>query len=96
MRPDAILKGLNVFSASRNDQVISWYPKARHGVFTYYFLAGMKGEAETNNNGQITNGEMEAYLEEMVPAKVNELSQFEREQNPTFNGKTNTILVNLK
>ena len=62
----------------------------------YYFLAGMKGEADTNNNGQITNGEMEAYLEEMVPAKVNELSQFEREQNPTFNGKTNKILVNLK
>jgi len=91
-----VLKGLNVFSASRNDQVSSWYPKARHGVFTYYFLAGMKGEADTNNNGQITNGEMEAYLEEMVPAKVNELSQFEREQNPTFNGKTNKILVNLK
>jgi hypothetical protein len=91
-----VLRGLNVFSASRNDQVSSWYPKARHGVFTYYFLAGMKGEADANGDGQITNGEMETYLEEMVPAKVNELSQFEREQNPTFSGRNGSILVNLK
>jgi hypothetical protein len=92
----AVLKGLNVFSASRNDQVSSWYPKARHGVFTYFFLAGMKGEADANGDGQITNGEMETYLEEMVPAKVNELSKFEREQNPTFSGRNGSILVNLK
>jgi len=56
----------------------------------------MKGEADANGDGQITNGEMETYLEEMVPAKVNELSQFEREQNPTFTGRNGSILVNLK
>ena len=88
-----VVRGLNVFSSSKNDQVSSWYPKARHGVFSYYFFAGMQGNADLNLDGKITNGEMFSYLEEKVPSKVNELSDFSREQTPTFVGNKNSILI---
>ena len=45
-----IIKGLNVFSSSRNDEVSSWFPKARHGIFTYFFLAGLQGYADSNKD----------------------------------------------
>ena len=87
------MSGLNVFSSSRNDQVSSWYPKARHGVFTYYVLAGLQGQADQNQDKKITNGEMEVYLSDKVPSKVNELSNFTREQNPTFSGDKAGVIL---
>ena len=95
VKTPGVARGLNVFSSSENDQVSSWYPKARHGVFSYYFFAGLQGLADTNGDRKITNGEMESYLAEMVPEKVNELSNFGREQDPTFVGKKNVVLLEL-
>ena len=95
VKTPGVVRGLNVFSSSENDQVSSWYPKARHGVFSYYFFAGLQGLADTNGDRKITNGEMESYLAEMVPEKVNELSNFGREQDPTFVGKKNVVLLEL-
>ena len=51
-----------MFSSSRNDEVSSWFPKARHGIFTYFFLAGLQGYADSNEDKKITNGEMFDYL----------------------------------
>jgi hypothetical protein len=93
VKSPGVVRGLNVFSSSKNDQVSSWYPKARHGVFSYYFFAGMQGNADLNQDGKITNGEMFSYLEEKVPSKVNELSDFSREQTPTFVGNKDLVLI---
>ena|SRR5579862_1997503 len=38
-----------------------------HGVFTYYLLKGLKGEADTNRDGVVTTGELFDYLERVVP-----------------------------
>jgi hypothetical protein len=32
------------FLASGPEQVANWYPKKKHGMFTYFFLKGLKGE----------------------------------------------------
>jgi uncharacterized caspase-like protein len=37
-----------------------------HGVFTYFLLRGMKGEADRNHDGVVTAGELFAYLEQSV------------------------------
>ena len=37
-----------------------------HGVFTYYLVRGLKGEADRNHDGVVTAGEIFAYLEESV------------------------------
>jgi uncharacterized caspase-like protein len=37
-----------------------------HGVFTYFLLRGMKGEADRNHDGVVTAGELFAYLQQSV------------------------------
>jgi hypothetical protein len=39
-----------------------------HGVFTYYLLKGLNGEADKNKDGVVTAGELFAYLRQAVPA----------------------------
>ncbi len=39
-----------------------------HGVFTYYLLRGLEGEADRNHDGVVTAGEILTYLQEVVPA----------------------------
>ncbi len=37
-----------------------------HGVFTYYLVRGLKGDADRNHDGVVTAGEIFAYLQESV------------------------------
>jgi hypothetical protein len=52
----------------------------RHGLYTYYLLRGMKGEADANRNGEITLGELTLFLGQTVPAAAR--SQFSQDQRP--------------
>ncbi|MDP9052647.1 MAG: caspase family protein [Acidobacteriota bacterium] len=38
-----------------------------HGVYTYFLLRGLKGEADLNHDGTVTAGELFAYLKQSVP-----------------------------
>ena len=40
--------------------------KHRHGLFTYYLLRALRGESDTNRDGEITLGETIAYLTQKV------------------------------
>ena len=42
-----------------------------HGVFTYFLLKGLKGEADKNHDGVVTAGELFTYLEHAVPEATN-------------------------
>jgi uncharacterized caspase-like protein len=37
-----------------------------HGVFTYYLLKGLHGEADANKDGTVTAGELFAYVHDNV------------------------------
>ncbi len=39
----------------------------RHGLFTYYLLRALRGEADTNRNDEVTLGETVTYLSQKVP-----------------------------
>lgn len=54
--------------------------KLRHGLFTYYLLRGLKGEADANQDGDVTLGELANYLEEEVPIAAK--STFRQDQQP--------------
>jgi hypothetical protein len=54
--------------------------KLRHGLFTYYLLRGLRGEADANHDGEVTLGELTAFLGESVPAAAR--SDFRQEQHP--------------
>lgn len=52
----------------------------RHGLFTYYFLRALRGEADSDRNGEVTIGETAAYVNRKVPMAAR--SEFKQEQQP--------------
>ncbi len=42
-----------------------------HGVFTYFLLRGLNGEADKNHDGVVTAGELFGYLQNEVPKATN-------------------------
>jgi len=79
-----------VISASAPDQISSSSPELRHGIFSYYLMRGMEGEADGNKDGQITVAEMQAYLAERVPRRAMGMN---RTQQPQVVGDQNRVLV---
>jgi hypothetical protein len=51
-----------------------------HGLLTYYLLRGLRGEADMNRNGEVTIGEVTAYVTRKVPAAAR--STFKQDQQP--------------
>ncbi|MDQ6735056.1 MAG: hypothetical protein M3Z35_13245, partial [Nitrospirota bacterium] len=54
--------------------------KLHHGLFTYYLLRGLKGEADDNLDGEVTLGELGSFVGRSVPAAAK--SAFNQEQYP--------------
>jgi hypothetical protein len=52
----------------------------RHGLFTYYFLRALRGEADTNRDGDVTVEEVGAYVSQKVSWASR--TQFNVEQRP--------------
>ena len=55
-----------VISASANDQISSSSPELKHGIFSFYLMKGMEGDADGNKDGKITVREMQEYLSDKV------------------------------
>ncbi len=73
------------FASSKMDQVSNWYPEKRHGMFTYFFLRGLRGKADKNHDRKITVEELAEFLRderEGVPYWSNRL--FQRIQEPVI------------
>ena len=79
-----------VISASAPDQLASSSPELKHGVFSYFLMKGMEGEADLNKDGRITIEEMQSYLKEAVGRKAMALN---RTQQPQVVGDQSKILL---
>lgn len=55
MKTEAIPPKVAVLSAASGEQISSTYDEKGHGLFTYFMLKGLKGEAETNGSVEIGN-----------------------------------------
>ncbi len=93
-----VLKNLNtsypseftIMTASSSTQISSSSPDLKHGIFSFYLMKGMEGNADIDKNGNITFGEMQKYLMENVPRQAMTLN---RKQEPQFIGDANRVLV---
>jgi len=83
-------ENFTVITASQNDQISSSNPDLQHGIFSYYLMKGMEGDADANKDGKITLGEMQAYLVENVGRQAGMMS---RKQEPQLVGDPNRVLV---
>ncbi len=82
--------GFTVITASQHDQISSSSPDLQHGIFSYYLMRGMEGDADANKDGKITLGEMQVYLSENVGRQAAMMS---RKQEPQLIGDANRVLV---
>jgi len=57
---------LIAFSASKSDQVSNAYPETRHGLFTYYLLRALRGEADTNDDQWVSVKEAFSFVKDHV------------------------------
>jgi len=87
------LKDAVVMTSAAGNQVSSWYPEKGHSLFTYYFLRGIRGDADKANDKTITAGRLKDYLAENVSYMARRLSS--REQTPQVYGKRDRLIVNV-
>lgn len=83
--------GAAVLTSSDGGQISSWYDEKGHGLFSYFFLKGIGGSADRNNDGQITFQEIHEYVadrSEGVPYWARRLHGG-REQTPMLYGNRN-------
>ena len=75
---------LLVFAASSDEQISSGYPEKQHGLFTYFLLKGLRGEADANQDKRLTAEELESYLKREVSRAA---ANLDREQTPEATGR---------
>nr|MBC8555030.1 caspase family protein [Candidatus Brocadiales bacterium] len=72
-------RNVTVFSASSGSEISSAWPEKKHGLFSYYLMKGMRGDADANSDDKITLGELGDYVKENVSDMAGML---DREQTP--------------
>jgi len=80
-------KGKIIISASGANEVSEERKKLRHGVFTYFLLEGLKGNADSDGDGLITVDEIYRFVSERVPKATNNA------QHPVKKGSVEGQLV---
>lgn len=78
-----------VLAASAGDQVSSTYNQQSHGLFTYFFLKGLQGEADANRDGRIELRELYEYLKPQVERTARR--EFHNEQQPQLLGNPDVL-----
>jgi hypothetical protein len=53
-------------SASTGSQISNSYPEAQHGLFTYYLLRGLRGEADSDDDNWVSVKEAYSYVKSHV------------------------------
>jgi len=73
---------VTVVAASTGIQISSDYDKVRHGLFTYYLLRGIRGDADVEKQGIVDLGSLYRYVRLKVSEKAS--LEFNRDQTPVF------------
>lgn len=89
-----------VFTAAGGNQISSAYKEKRHGVFTYFYLKGLQGAADKNEDGIVDVEELDIYVKSNVQAVARRMNV---EQTPQLlpgldllGVKAKTSVVQLK
>jgi len=95
--PELYDKNCAVITAASGHQVSSNSDALKHGIFTYYLLKGLKNDANTDNDNELTLFELWNYVNNNVS---DEALNLDRAQNPLIfpdlESLQNTELINMK
>lgn len=93
-------RNMLVLSAAAGNQISIAFPEQRHGLFTYYFLKGLQGAADANQDNSVDVEELYAYLKPQVETAARRMNT---EQSPqllpgpeVLGERTKLHLIDLK
>ena len=86
----SIPDNFTVMTATAGDQTAKPLEEAKHGMFSYFLMKGMEGEADANNDNEITTGELHSYVQ------TNVIQQSSGSQTPELQGDADRVLVKFK
>jgi hypothetical protein len=79
-----------LFSAAANDETAISHPTQENGLFSYWMMRGLGGEADSNNDSKLTNGELHAFISDKVQkTAINE----GHKQNPQLVGDKDKVIA---
>ena len=79
-----------MLTAAAGDQTAKPLKQAKHGIFSYFLMKGMEGDADANKDNQITAGELHAYVQQNV------IQQSSESQTPELQGDADRVLVRFQ
>jgi hypothetical protein len=85
-------KNFTLFSASSPDQISSSSKDLRHGVFSYYLMKGLEGDADLNSDNKITLAELHSYARINVGKMALSMN---RMQEPQLIGDGGRVIANV-
>ena len=92
VKPSAVSipESVTVISAASGSQISGALQEKEHGLFTYYLLRGLGGDADANKDKSINISELTLF----VSARVQEQAALNgREQTPEIQGSSDNVLV---
>lgn len=84
---DALPDNTYLFAATQPDQTALPYAEAQHGLFSYWWLKGLEGDADLNGDRQISAGELNRFTSDRVSRQSGGL------QVPEFSGNPDTVVL---
>jgi len=79
-----------VITASAFNQLSSASADLKHGIFSFYLMKGMEGDADENKDGKITAGELQRYLSDNVGRQAMGMNRI---QNTQLFGDADKVLI---
>ena len=86
----SIPDNFTVMTAAAGDQTAKPLEEAKHGMFSYFLMKGMEGDADSNSDNQITATELHQYVEQNV------VRQSGGSQGPELQGDAGRVLVRFQ
>jgi len=88
-RRGGVPENFSMMSASAADELSLSSPRLKHGIFSFYLMKGLEGEADANKDGRITSGELFEFVKQSVER---EAARNGRKQTPTLIGNSEQLL----
>ena len=86
----ALPSNVTVLAAASGSQLSSTYEAAQQGLFSYWLMKGLEGDADTNKDKKITTGELHEYVARQVGPMAQRRN---RQQDPQLMGDSTRVLV---
>ena len=86
----ALPSNVTVLAAASGAQLSSTYEAAQQGLFSYWLMKGLEGDADANKDKKITAGELHEYVAKQVGPMAQRRN---RQQDPQLMGDSTRVLV---